>query len=73
MLASPKGGLLLTIPRAVLLAALMPLGLRHPSLSHTKVESSTTSTAGFRSRSFAEQNFFRQPGCDGLEIDCATD
>ena len=22
---------------------------------------------------FAEQNFFRQPGCDGLEIDCASD
>jgi hypothetical protein len=22
---------------------------------------------------FAEQNFFRQPGCDGLQIDCATD
>jgi hypothetical protein len=22
---------------------------------------------------FAEQNFSRQPGCDGLEIDCATD
>jgi hypothetical protein len=22
---------------------------------------------------FAEQNFMRQPGCDGLEIDCATD
>jgi hypothetical protein len=22
---------------------------------------------------FAEQNFLRQPGCDGLEIDCATD
>jgi hypothetical protein len=22
---------------------------------------------------FAEQNFDRQPGCDGLQINCATD